>query len=90
MRQAGEECAAHAAEKSPAPARDEIAALFLADEAKLISTLRAKAAVAPDDRPAVAQLAARLVGQREPPATNTAASTPSCTNMASPPRRASS
>ncbi|HKD57040.1 MAG TPA: proline dehydrogenase family protein, partial [Hyphomicrobiaceae bacterium] len=61
MRQAGEECPVQAVAKRPAPARDEIAALFLADEAELIATLRGKAAVAPGDRPAVAQLATRLV-----------------------------
>ena len=61
MRQVGEVCAAQTAAEGPVPARDEIAALFLADEGELISTLRGKAAVAPDARPAVAGLAAKLV-----------------------------
>ena len=61
MRQVGEVCAAQTAAEGPVPARDEIAALFLADEGELISTLRGKAAAAPDARPAVAALAAKLV-----------------------------
>src|SRR4029453_15361861 len=62
MRQLGEACAAQTARESPAPARDEIAALFLADEAELISTLRGKATAAPGERPAIAELAEKLVG----------------------------
>src|SRR5262249_2560651 len=61
MHQVGEERAAPVPGESPAPARDEIAALFLADEAELVSTLRDKAAAAPGERPAVARLAAKLV-----------------------------
>ncbi len=61
MHQVGEERAAQVAGESPAPARDEIAALFLADEAELVSTLRDKAAAAPGERQAVARLAAKLV-----------------------------
>src|SRR5215813_3142307 len=61
MHQVGEERAAQVPGESPAPARDEIAALFLADEAELVSTLRDKAAAAPGERPAVARLAAKLV-----------------------------
>jgi RHH-type transcriptional regulator, proline utilization regulon repressor / proline dehydrogenase / delta 1-pyrroline-5-carboxylate dehydrogenase len=61
MRQLGEACAAQTARESPAPARDEIAALFLADEAELISTLRGKATAAPGERPAIAELAEKLV-----------------------------
>src|SRR5215510_14651809 len=61
MHQVGEERAAQVPWESPAPARDEIAALFLAGEADLVSSLRDKAAAAPGERPAVARLAARLV-----------------------------
>src|SRR5262249_3303379 len=60
MRQVGEEHAGKVAER-PAPARDEIAALFMADEAQLISTLRGNAASSPRARPAIAELAAKLV-----------------------------
>src|SRR5689334_2956186 len=61
MHEVGEEWAGQAAGQSPAPARDEIAALFLADEATLISILRGKAAAAPGERAAVARLAEKLV-----------------------------
>src|SRR5215475_10687348 len=61
MHQVGEERAAQVPGESPAPARDEIAALFLADEAELVWSLRDKAAAAPGERPAVARLAAKLV-----------------------------
>src|SRR5262245_4840431 len=61
MHQVGEERAAQVPWESPAPARDEIAALFLAGEADLVSSLRDKAAAAPGERPAVARLAAKLV-----------------------------
>src|SRR5262245_1354759 len=61
MRQAGEECAGRREGESPAPAREEIAAAFLADEAQLIANLRVAAAAAAEQRPRIADLAARLV-----------------------------
>src|SRR5262249_26975422 len=61
MRQAGEECAAQAAGEDRPPARDEIAALFLADEAELMAKLRVQAAAAAGERGPIADLAARLV-----------------------------
>src|SRR5262249_13987901 len=60
MRQVGEEHAGKAAE-GPAPARDEIAAPFMAGEAQLISTLRGKTASPPGGRGAIAQVGAKLV-----------------------------
>src|SRR5215468_5664745 len=61
MHQVGEERAAQVPWESLAPARDEIAALFLAGEADLVSTLRDKAAAPPGERPRIAELAGRLV-----------------------------
>src|SRR5262245_45876788 len=61
MRQAGEECAGQREGESPPPAREEIAAAFLADEAELIAKLRVAAAAAAEERPRIAELAGRLV-----------------------------
>ena len=61
MRQAGDERTAQAAGDHPPPARDEIAALFMADEAELIAKLRVLAAAPSGERPLIADLAARLV-----------------------------
>src|SRR5215813_5229890 len=61
MHQVGEERAAQVPGESPAPARDEIAALFLADEAELMAKLRVQAAAAAGERGPIADLAARLV-----------------------------
>jgi len=61
MRQAGEECAGQREGESPPPARDEIAAAFLADEAELMAKLRVAAAAAAEERPRIAELAGRLV-----------------------------
>jgi RHH-type proline utilization regulon transcriptional repressor/proline dehydrogenase/delta 1-pyrroline-5-carboxylate dehydrogenase len=61
MGQTGQERAAQGAVESPPPARDEIAASFLADERELIRQLRVQAAPAAQERLRIAELAARLV-----------------------------